>query len=197
LSLKGLLIPLCIVLCVALLVATLFVVGVFDRNSVPSQDYPVLVEAGDIADGASNNDEATAALIRGIPGTVFTVGDNAYGTPSEAPFETYYDPTWGTEKARTKPTPGNHEYKYGRTAGGDGAKEYFDYFVAVAAEDNGGNYSYELGDWHIIALNTGQCYGRREADSSRPRCGPGGPDAGMARVGLAGQPEAMHGGLLP
>ena len=127
-SLKGLLIPLCIVLCVALVVAALFVAGAFDRNSVPSQDDPVLVGAGDIADGVSDNDEATAALIRCIPGTVFTVGDNAYGSPSEASFEIYYDPTWGTEKDRTKPTPGNHEYKYGRTAGGDGAKDYFDYF---------------------------------------------------------------------
>lgn len=174
-SLKGLLIPLCIVLCVALVVATLFVAGAFDRNSVPSQDDPVLVGAGDIADGVSDNDEATAALIRGIPSTVFTVRDNAYGSPSEAPFEIYYDPTWGTEKDRTKPTPGNHEYKYGRTAGGDGAKDYFDYFGEVAAEDNGGFYSYELGDWHVIALNTGQCYGAPEPDGSRPRCRPRDP----------------------
>jgi hypothetical protein len=45
----------------------------------------------------------------------------------------------------------------------------------VAAEDNGGSYSYELGDWHIIALNTGQCEGRQEADGSRPGCGPEDP----------------------
>ena len=45
----------------------------------------------------------------------------------------------------------------------------------MAAEDNGGSYSYERGDWHIIALNTGQCYGRREADGSSTGCGPGNP----------------------
>jgi hypothetical protein len=54
---------------------------------------------------SSDNDEATAALIRDTSGTVFTTGDNAYGTASEAPFDLYYEFTWGTEKTRTKPTP--------------------------------------------------------------------------------------------
>ena len=104
------------------------------------------------------------------------MGDNAYGTASEAPFGLYYEPTWGTEKTRTNPTPGNHGYKYETEETGerDGA-EYFDSFGAVAAEDNGGSYSYEHADWHIIALNTGQCYGRREADGSSAGCGPGDP----------------------
>jgi len=75
------------------------------------------------------------------------LGDNAYGTASEAPFGLYYEPTWGTEKTRTNPTPGNHGYKYETEETGerDGA-EYFDSFGAVAAEDNGGSYSYEHDD---------------------------------------------------
>jgi hypothetical protein len=168
--LKILVIALGMTLGVTMVGGALFFAGVLAGEAVPTQeDDLVLVGAGDIADG-TNQDEATAALIRDILGTVFAIGDNAYGLPSAAPFESYYEPTWGTEKARTKPVPGNHEYK-----NKDGAREYFDYFGAVAAEDNGGYYSYELGDWHVIALNTGQCYGPLEEDGSAPGCGPGDP----------------------
>lgn len=115
--------PLVIALCVALVVAALFFSGVFAIQDAPPQDDPVLVGAGDIVDH-TNSDDATADLIRDTSGTVFTVGDNAYGTASEVPFDLYYEPTWGTEKTRTKPTPGNHEYEY-RTQEREGA-EYFD-----------------------------------------------------------------------
>ncbi|HET7272746.1 MAG TPA: metallophosphoesterase, partial [Rubrobacter sp.] len=142
-----------------------------DTTSI--QGDPVMVGAGDIAGGTNNNDEATAELIRYIPGTVFTVGDNVYDTGSLTEFNSYYDPTWGTEKARTKPSVGNHEYISGSTR--QYGAGYFDYFGAVAARENAGSYSYDLGDWHIISLNTGQCYGAAEADGSIPRCGPGDP----------------------
>jgi hypothetical protein len=132
-----------------------------------------LVGAGDVSKGSTNDDEATAKLIRGIPGTVFTLGDNAYDTGSLEEYNAYYEPTWGTEKARTKPSPGNHEYVYGTTK--QYGAGYFDYFGAVAAKENAGSYSYDVGDWHVISLNTGQCYGPVEADGSRPRCGPGDP----------------------
>jgi acid phosphatase type 7 len=134
---------------------------------------PVLVGAGDIASGETDEDAATARLIRDIPGTVFAVGDVVYESGSIEDFERYYHPTWGTEKARTKPSPGNHEY-----VGGDPkqyGRGYFDYFGAVAAEDNGGSYSYNLGEWHVVSLNTGQCYGEKEGDGSFPNCGPGDP----------------------
>jgi hypothetical protein len=134
---------------------------------------PILVGAGDIASGENNNDSATAALIRETPGTVFTVGDVVYESGSLWEFENYYGPTWGTEKARTKPSPGNHEY-----VGGDPKQYgagYFDYFGAVAAKANGGSYSYDLGEWHIVSLNTGQCYEEKEVDGSLPGCSPGDP----------------------
>ena len=168
LSVKALATVLGVGLCLALVMAALVFSGVFTSKDAPPQDDPVLVGAGDIAD-FTNADEVTAALIRDYSGTVFTLGDNAYGTAKEEPFDLYYQPTWGTEKSRTMSIPGNHEYEHKNGA------EYFDYFRAVAAEDNGGSYSYERGDWHIIALNTGQCYGRREADGSRAGCGPEDP----------------------
>jgi hypothetical protein len=109
---------------------------------------PVLVGAGDIATCGGSGDEATANLLDGIEGTVFTLGDNAYtsGTPTQ--FANCYDPTWGRHKARTKPSAGNHEYLTADASG------YFGYFGAAAGEPGKGYYSYDLGDWHIIVLNS-------------------------------------------
>ena len=111
---------------------------------------PVLVGAGDIAKCNDPRDEATADLLDGIPGTVFTTGDNVYNSGTSAEFQNCYEPGWGRHKARTYPTPGNHEYY---TAGASG---YFEYFGAAAGDPSRGYYSYDLGKWHIISLNS-QC----------------------------------------
>jgi hypothetical protein len=108
----------------------------------------VFVGAGDIASCFNSDDEATATLLDGIDGTVFTLGDNAYDHGSEGEFVSCYEPTWGRHKDRTRPTPGNHDYQ---TEGADG---YFDYFGESAGTPGEGWYSYELGGWHIVALNT-------------------------------------------
>ncbi len=109
---------------------------------------PVLVGAGDIADCDNEGDTATARLLDDIGGTVITLGDNAYSRGSEANFEECYDPTWGRYKDRTKPALGNHEY-YTEEAEG-----YFDYFGEAAGDPDGGYYSYNLGGWHVVALNS-------------------------------------------
>jgi Big-like domain-containing protein/calcineurin-like phosphoesterase family protein len=106
----------------------------------------VLVGAGDIAQGG--REEATAKLLDNIPGTVFTAGDNAYNDGSAAQYAQLYGPTWGRHKARTLPCPGNHDY---HTAGAAG---YFNYFGAFAGPAGRGYYSYDLGDWHIISLDS-------------------------------------------
>lgn len=109
----------------------------------------VLVGAGDIADCADlSGAEATAKLLDAIPGTVFTAGDNAYEEGTAEQFAKCYDPTWGRHKARTRPSVGNHEFHSG------GATPYFDYFGAVAGDPKKGYYSYDLGTWHIIVLNS-------------------------------------------
>jgi acid phosphatase type 7 len=113
----------------------------------PSADS-VLVGAGDISSCANNNDEAAAKLLDNIAGTVYTAGDAAYPDGSAANFANCYDPTWGRHKARTRPVPGNHEY---RTANASG---YFDYFGAAAGPRGKGYYSYDLGDWHVVGLNS-------------------------------------------
>lgn len=108
---------------------------------------PVLVGAGDIASSGSG-DTATAALLDNVSGTVFTTGDNAYPDGTASNFTTYYDPTWGRHKARTRPSAGNHDY---HTAGAAG---YFGYFGSAAGDPAKGYYSYDLGNWHVVALNS-------------------------------------------
>jgi 3',5'-cyclic AMP phosphodiesterase CpdA len=114
----------------------------------PSDADPVLVGAGDIAACDSDGDEKTAALLDRIEGTVFTLGDNAYpaGTPEE--FAKCYEPTWGRHRKRTRPAAGNHDYRI------DGAAGYFSYFGASAGDPSRGYYSYDLGKWHVVVLNS-------------------------------------------
>jgi acid phosphatase type 7 len=115
----------------------------------PVQKAPVVVSAGDIAVCAREGDEATAKLVEGIDrATVLTLGDNAYPEGSVEDFEECYEPSWGEFKGRTKPVPGNHEYYT------EGARGYFDYFGEAAGDPEEGYYSYELGSWHIVALNS-------------------------------------------
>lgn len=119
------------------------------HSATPSNPDPVLVGAGDIADCTDlSGAEATAKLLDAIPGTVFTVGDNAYPSGTAEQFAKCYDPTWGRQKSRTRPSVGNHEFHSG------GATPYFDYFGANAGDPMRGYYSYELGAWHIVVLNS-------------------------------------------
>lgn len=117
-------------------------------TDAPADTAVVLVGAGDIGSCGSTGDEATAALLDSIPGTVFTAGDNAYPAGSARQFARCYGPSWGRHKARTRPSPGNHDY---RTAA---AAAYFAYFGAQAGPVGRGYYSYDLGDWHLISLNS-------------------------------------------
>ena len=108
----------------------------------------VFVGAGDIATCSSGNAAASSKLLDSIPGTVFTLGDNAYPSGRARDYSRCYAPTWGRHKRRTHPVPGNHEYDV------PGATGYFDYFGVAAGDSGKGYYTYELGDWHIVALNS-------------------------------------------
>jgi acid phosphatase type 7 len=113
-----------------------------------TQGDPVFVGAGDIASCESSGDETTANLLDNIPGTVYTLGDNVYASGTTDEFANCYNPSWGRHKARTKPAVGNHEY------GTAGASGYFGYFGSAAGDPSKGYYSYDLGAWHIVALNS-------------------------------------------
>jgi hypothetical protein len=142
-----------------------------EKTPLPEVDgLPVVVAAGDIADCARDSDEATARLVGGVEGTVLTLGDHAYSDGSGENFDECYDPSWGQVKARTLPSPGNHEYE---TAGASG---YIDYFGDAAGDPDKGNYSYDLGSWHIVVLNSNCGVGEI-------RCGPGSPrGCGSSRI---------------
>jgi uncharacterized protein YjdB len=97
-------------------------------SSPPVSPSAVLVGAGDIAHCGSQGDEATAALLDGIAGTVITLGDNAYEHGTLAEYNNCYQPSWGRHKARTRPAVGNHEYVT------PGASGYFDYYGGGAGQ---------------------------------------------------------------
>ena len=110
---------------------------------------PIVVGAGDIAVCGPNDDSATAKLLGHMPdATIVTLGDNAYEDGSAADFAHCYDPTWGRFEARTRPAVGNHEYQT------PGASAYFHYFGKAAGDPDEGYYSYNLGDWHLVSLNS-------------------------------------------
>jgi len=146
--------------------------------SPPAKTF-TLVGAGDIA-GCSDlsGARATAELIAKIPGTVFAAGDLAYDGGSYLEFQSCYNPTWGAFKDRTKPSPGNHEYS------GSAAVGYFRYWGNQAGDPKKGYYSYDLGVWHVVVLNT-NCN-----VASLGGCGEGSPQEKWLREDLAAHPNS-------
>lgn len=121
-----------------------------------------IAAAGDIAcspsdgnynsgDGLSNycGMKATSDLILSHSvDAVLALGDLQYSQGRLGAFEASYDPTWGRFKAITYPAPGNHEY-YTADASG-----YYSYFGQQAGDPAKGYYSFNLADWHLVALNS-------------------------------------------
>lgn len=119
-----------------------------------------VVAAGDVAcDGCSQG--ATAALIDQLLfadhlAAVLVLGDLAYPNGSATDFQSFYAPAWGRPEILrlSHPVPGNHEYATGSANG------YFDYFDGAgttsgpAGPRGEGYYSFDLGAWHVIGLNT-------------------------------------------
>lgn len=146
-------------------------------TTTPPPNSVVMVGAGDIASCSSSGDEATALLLDGIAGTVFNLGDNAYDNGTATEFTNCYDPTWGRHKARTMPSPGNHEYGTTDAAG------YFGYFGSAAGDPTKGYYSYDLGDWHVIVLNS-------NLSCALISCAAGSPQEQWLRADLAANTKA-------
>lgn len=132
-----------------------------------------LVGAGDIASCDSNGDEATAALLDTIPGTIFAAGDTVYLAGTDSEYADCFHPSWGRHKERIRPAAGNHEYQT------PGASGYFNYFGAAAGDPTLGYYSYDLGGWHVVVLNT-NCW--------EVRCAAGTAQEQWLRADLAGSP---------
>ncbi len=133
---------------------------------------PVLVGAGDIADCGSDGDEATAALLDTMDGTIFTAGDNAYPAGTTRDFQDCFAPSWGRHRDRIRAAPGNHDWESGDL------EAYRAYFGAASAGVDGASwYAYELGTWQIIVL---------DSDCDRvDGCGPDSPQGRWLAATLA------------
>jgi Ca2+-binding RTX toxin-like protein len=136
---------------------------------------PVVAAAGDIACAPDDPDfKGTAGaggrcrmratsdlLLRANLAAVLALGDLQYEDGELEDFQASYHPTWGRVKGITHPAPGNHEYRT------EGASGYFTYWGTAAGDPGGGYYSFDVGRWHLIALNTYEaCEGSPEGCGS-------------------------------
>jgi Calx-beta domain-containing protein/calcineurin-like phosphoesterase family protein len=133
--------------------------------------------AGGRGEGLECRQRATSKLlVRGRYSAVLALGDLQYEDATQAKFAASYDLSWGRVKSTTRPVPGNHEYRT------DDAEGYFRYFGAAAGDPAQGYYSYDLGGWHVVALNS-SC-------SEVGGCSAGSPQERWLRADLAANPAS-------
>jgi acid phosphatase type 7 len=150
----------------------------------------VIAAAGDVA-GRINRHRATAALLMGLVdreplAALLALGDLQYPKGDYEDFLAHYHTSWGQPRLRaiTRPVPGNHEYDQGRSDGSG----YFDYFngpgrtSGPAGERHKGYYSFDLGAWHLIALNSSD-------GCRRVPCAPGSAMYSWLKQDLASNPR--------
>ena len=163
---------------------------------------PVVAAAGDVAC------DPGAASFRGGAGTsaschmrgtsdlllrmdlwaVLLLGDVQYDDGQISKYIQSFHPTWGRLKSLIRPALGNHEYGVPRAAG------YFDYFNGKGRLDGpagrrgAGYYSFDVGAWHVVALNS-QC-GHHPHAAGVPSCAAGSPQERWLRADLAAHPRA-------
>ena len=161
-----------------------------DETDAPTSGTKMLAAAGDIVcgpltadfDGADPTEcqhRRTSELLAGAD-AVLPLGDLQYPDGALGDFNQAYDPTWGRYAAKTYPVPGNHEYHIA------GAQGYFDYWSSKGRPtgvSGNGYYSYDLGSWHVIALNTSA------GCTSGPPCAEGSPQNDWLETDLANTTE--------
>jgi acid phosphatase type 7 len=161
-----------------LLVAALSLTAWLTLGASAQAADPQIAAAGDVACGgypttlASCQQGPTSDLLLERPrSAVLMLGDAQYPNGAADLFGQFYEPTWGRVKSLTRPVPGNHEY------GTDGAAGYFSYFGAAAGPVGLGYYSFDVGAWHVVALNS-NC-------AAVGGCGAGSPEETWLRSDLA------------
>jgi hypothetical protein len=184
---------------VALLLAATLMMGVLlGRSSAQSVD-PVIAAAGDIAcdpnsdffnggegDSSHCRQLYTSDLLLGGVDAVLPLGDTQYENGVLSKFQASYDGSWGRVKSISKPAIGNHEY--GSGSGSPVGSGYFDYFngqgvtTGAAGDRTKGYYSFDIGSWHLVALNS--------VCSQVGGCGPGSPQEQWLRADLAAHSNA-------
>jgi concanavalin A-like lectin/glucanase superfamily protein/chitobiase/beta-hexosaminidase-like protein/calcineurin-like phosphoesterase family protein len=157
---------------------------------------PVIAAAGDIAcdpaasvynggngTGTDCVAKATATLLGGVD-AVLPLGDEQYACGGLAAFNQSYEGSWGPQKTVSHPVPGNHEYQTtGGTDCSTNAAGYYTYFGPAAGDPAKGYYSYSIGAWHIVALNSELCF-------TGTGCDVGSPEESWLRADLAAHASA-------
>jgi acid phosphatase type 7 len=156
----------------------------YQRPEQPVPVSPVVMAAGDIAcrpgtsrgtstNGNCHQKDTSMLLLNHRPDAVLPLGDLQYNCTEYSLMTQSYGPTWGRTTPYTRPAIGNHEYKTALNSPTSGClnpdpdnpdsvpgKGYFDYFNGLevfnglAGPRDTGYYSYNIGDWHLIALNS-------------------------------------------
>ena len=171
--------------------------GSAPRLVVTSGRDPIIAAAGNIAcdpawpqfnggNGTATDcrDKDTAALLDKSLAAILTLGDAQYDCGGAAAYAQAYNRAWGRFKSITHPVPGNHDYV---SSGGTGcdpsarAAGYFGYFGAAAGTFGKSYYSFDVGSWHVVALDS-EC-------TPVGGCGPGSPEEQWLRADLAAHPN--------
>jgi hypothetical protein len=131
-------------------------------SATSSARHPLIAAAGDIAcdpfDGSFNKGRGTSGACRQLAtsslllerryAAVLALGDIQYPDGSLGRFFFSYGRSWGRVKRITRPAPGNHEYET------EDAEGYFRYFGKAAGPPGRGYYSFDVGRWHLVSLNS-------------------------------------------
>jgi hypothetical protein len=121
----------------------------------------VILAVGDIAacgtDGAAQTARFVDSVLRAdsvakVDAEVLTLGDNAMPEGAASNFALCFAPSWGDGAKlimkKIHPSPGNHEYQ------SVGAAPYFGYFGSKAGSPGKGYYSFDVGAWRVLSLNS-------------------------------------------
>jgi hypothetical protein len=142
--------------------------------------------AGDIACAPGDSSTSTKChqmktsdiIVKGVAARVLALGDLQYNSASLSNLRASYDRSWGRFKSITSPVVGNHE---------GNANGYFDYFNGVKVNNGPAGvrgaayYSFDVGSWHLIALNS---------NCARVSCSAGSAQVQWLKADLAANPRA-------
>jgi len=163
---------------------------------------PIIAAAGDIAcdptsssynggagtSGSCHMRAVSDLLVSGNYAAVLPLGDTQYECGDLSAFTQSYEPTWGRVKGVTSPVIGNHEY--GTGCGRNDPTGYFSYFGTSASRQSGkGWYSFDIGSWHIVVLNSECSYGTGTSYAVGG-CNTGSPQESWLKADLAAHPAA-------
>ena len=146
----------------------------------PNTYYAAYNNGAGTADGCRQK-AVGDAVVAANPDQFWALGDNQYFDGKYSKYMEAYDKAFGSLKSITKPIPGNHEWK-DLTLPTQPGSGYYTYFGAAAHPETNGNYSFDAGDWHVIAINDNLC------DLTHP-CGAGSAMATWIASDIAANPK--------